>query len=152
VATQSTPMPDDVRLPIYAVFSEAKQAAAAGDHARAEQLCEDAWGRIPEPKFGWDVTYVCLGAFVKYMGASRSYDKPIEAVNAYLGSPYYAEYQDGPYFWLGSLYYEKGDLARAFEYFERANAMSKGRCFVEEDPRYKAFFRTCKTRPKQQPS
>jgi tetratricopeptide (TPR) repeat protein len=145
-------MSDTVRLPIDDLFQQAKQAIASGDHASAVQLCEEAWNRIPEPRFGWDTTYVRLGIFVKFMRASRSYDKPISIVNAYLGSEHYRDYQHGPYFWLGTLYFEKGDLETAFDYFQRANAMSRGRCFVEEDPRYKAFFRTHKGYQHSKPS
>ena len=137
-------MEDAVRVPIYELFAKAKRAILIGDTATADELCDAAWARMPEPKFGWDVTYVCLRGTVTYLRAAGRYDKALGLVNDYLASDYYLDYQDGPYFWLGTLHYEKGEMAKAYEHFDRANAMSRGRCFVEEDPRYVRFFKDFK--------
>lgn len=139
------PMKDAVRIPIYDLFARAKQASEVGNYAETERRCDEAWARIPEPRFGWDVTYMCLSGMVDFLRAAGRYDKVITLVEDYLSSEYCLDYEVGPYFWLGTLHYEKGDLGKAYSYLERANKMSRGRCFVEEDPKYKQFFKTYKT-------
>ena len=133
------------RLSIFGLLREAIEAAKAGDRARALELCEDAWNYTPEPRYGWDVTYACLDAAVKCLRITGHYDRAIQLVEGYLESGYFLEYQDGPDFWLGTLHFEKGSLDEAYRYLEAANRISRGRCFVEEDPRFKAFFKTFKS-------
>ena len=136
---------EEIRLEVYRLLGAAKKAGESGDIATSTQLANEAWSHIPEPKFGWDVTYVCIGAMVKLLRRCGQHDQAMAIVNGYLQSPYYLDYQDGPHFWLGTLQYEKGDLAAAYQHFERANRMSRGRCFVEEDSKYKGFFKMFKT-------
>lgn len=143
--SKSITMEDAIRVPIYELFGKAKEATSHGNHAKAESLCDEAWARIPEPKFGWDVSYMCVLGMVKFLRSAGKHDKAIDLVNAYLASEFYSDFEDGPYFWLGTLHYEKGDLLKAFEYFDRANKMSRGRCFVEEEAKYKQFFKAFKT-------
>jgi tetratricopeptide (TPR) repeat protein len=139
-------MPDSVRIPIYDVFSRAKCAVETGNYVESERLCDVAWELIPEPKLGWDVSYICLKGMVDFLRAGGSDEKAIKLVETYLASEHYDDFEHGPYFWLGTLYYEKGNLDKAYSYFERDNKMSKSRCFEEENSKYKTFFKTYKTK------
>jgi hypothetical protein len=47
----------------------------------------------------------------------------------------------GPDFLQGVAYCELGDLNRAYEHCQRSFRMSKGRCLVDEYPKYLAFYR-----------
>jgi hypothetical protein len=139
-------MDESIRLAAYDLFRQAKEFVQAQDFATAERCCIQAWGLIPEPKYGWDSSYMCLLYAVKFLRGAKCYDVPMKLVHEYLLSGYYRDHEDGPYFWLGTLHYEKGEMAEAFNQFDRANRMSRGRCFKEEDPRYKAFYKAFKTR------
>jgi TolA-binding protein len=130
--------------PVYASFKKAKDAAAVGDETSAERYCDEAWQQIPEPKYGWDSSYVCTLHMSTLLRGLRLYDKAIDVVNGYLQSGFHLEYQDGPYFWLGAIYFEKGELSEAYSYLSCADKMSRGRCFREEDPKYKSFLKTFK--------
>ncbi|ULQ46503.1 hypothetical protein JN531_015560 [Flagellatimonas centrodinii] len=127
--------------PIYALLRKAQEAIAIGDEDSAERFCDDAWNAIPEPKYGWDSSYICTSHEVALLRSLRRFDKAISLTQGYLDSGFHLEYEDGPFFWLGTLHFEKDDLDKAYEFFERANKMSRGHCFREEDPKYKLFFK-----------
>jgi tetratricopeptide (TPR) repeat protein len=134
-------MDESIRLAAYALYKRCDDAIKVNDFASAERLCEEAWQLIPEPKFCWDSSYMCLSHTVTLLRGARRYDRARLLVQEYLDSGFHLEYQDGPYFWLGTLYYEMGNLDEAFALFDRANRMSRGRCFKEEDPRYETFYK-----------
>ncbi len=131
--------------PIYAILKMAKVAAESGNNASAARFCDEAWQLIPEPQFGWDSSYICTCHTVTILRRTMHYDKAISLVQQYLGSGFYQDFEYGPHFWLGTLYFEKGELTSAYSHLERANKMSKGRCFKEEDQKYRDFFRAFKT-------
>lgn len=133
---------------LVGVFSKARVAAAQSEAALTESLCWEAWALVPEPKFGWDSSYVVLGRMVSFLRAAKVYEKAISLVHGYLESGHHLDYEDGPYFWLGTLHYEKGNLGDAYTYLDRANRMSGGRCFREEEPKYKAFLKAAKAKNK----
>jgi hypothetical protein len=134
-----------LRDAILALFAQARKALDSENRDEAVSFSTEAWARVPEPKFGWDVTYVFLSRMVRFFRNGAQIDEGIKLVNGYLGSGHHLEYEDGPYFWLGTLYFEKGDLQRAYDYFVRAEKMSGGRCFRDEESRYKQFFKTFKS-------
>jgi len=133
-----------LRDAILGLFALARKARDSENRVDAVRLSEEAWAQVPEPKFGWDVTYVFLSRMVRFFRDGGQIDEGIQLVNSYLGSGNHLDYEDGPYFWLGTLYFEKGELQKAYEHFVRAEKMSGGGCFREEDPRYKQFVKTFK--------
>ena len=46
-------------------------------------------------------------------------------------------YQDHPYFVLGTIYYEMGDMEQARYWLGEANRISKGRCFRDQPEKYR---------------
>ncbi|HKE83195.1 MAG TPA: hypothetical protein VKB50_05560 [Vicinamibacterales bacterium] len=139
-------MDESIRTAAYDLFRQAKESLQTQDFASAERCCMEGWGLIPEPKYGWDSSYMCLLYVVRFLRGARCYDLAMKLVHEYLLSGYHHDYVYGPYFWLGTLHFEKGEMAEAFGQFDRANKMSAGRCFKEEDPRYKSFYKAFKTR------
>jgi tetratricopeptide (TPR) repeat protein len=134
-----------VRLRVYSLFKEARAALLAADRDSCKHLCNEAWALIPDPKFGWDVSYMCVLAMAEFLRDAGALEQALDTVDAYLASPYYLEYQDGPHFWLGTIYFEQGRFAEAFLHMDKANGMSRGRCFAEQYQRYKAFFTSFRT-------
>jgi len=125
---------------IHAIQWRAKAALDRADHEQAAVLALQAWDAVPEPKFGWDRSYVFLFSLFRSTRLSRRRKEVIGIVNDYLRSDYYLAIEDGPHFWIGALSFEEGQLDTAFENLERAVQISRGRCFREEDPKYKKFF------------
>lgn len=133
---------DAVRNNLNEMIKSAFLDIKNGDLQSAISIGDNIFESIPEPKYGWDYSYILLECMVEILRSTGQYGKAFELVNKYISSPYYLDYEDGPYFWLGTLYFEKSEFSEAYENFQRANKISRGRCFVEEDPKYKAFYKT----------
>jgi hypothetical protein len=134
------PLSPELLASTDALLWSAKRALASEDRDGAARLAYEAWTLVPEPKYGCDRAYMFMFALMRFARPAGAYDDLIAIVDGYISSGFHSEHEDGPYFWLGTLYFEKGNLMRAFEYFDRAQKMSRGRCFVDEDPRYKRFY------------
>lgn len=131
---------ESLRIQIYGYLAEASKKIDANELPEAEKLCRLAWGLWPEPKGDLDVSEVLLRAIVNRLRAIGAHEAALAYIAEFLESvpPGYDYY--GPNFFIGTLQYEQGLLDSAREYFLKANAQSRGRCFVEEDPKYKKFF------------
>jgi tetratricopeptide (TPR) repeat protein len=141
---QATPLAESIFNRIDTVFGEAKAALASGDLVGASEASFRAWAAVPEPKYGWDFSYVLLNSLVTFARPTARRREVVPIVEGYLASEFYLDYQEGPWFWLGTIYFEEGDMLRAFENFERAVSISRGRCFREEDPKYRRFYEETK--------
>jgi hypothetical protein len=109
------------------------------------------WERLPEPKFQWDLTYMFLHGMVRYLRpAHRYYDELTTILKDYIASKYFLPDDYGPHFWLGTLAFESGDTSAAYEHFSKADKLTGGRCFSDEDPRYKKFYREMRAERKSQ--
>jgi hypothetical protein len=140
MTTAPETMDDSIRLLVYEKLGAAMKAASAGDLNTARALSTEAWQHIPEPKYGWDTSYMCLRGIVNVLRGIGDHDRAIGLVNDYLASQYYSDSEAAPFFWLGTLYFEKGDTEQAYAHMDRANQKSKGRVFVDEDKRYRDFY------------
>lgn len=125
---------------IHAIQWRAKAASDSGNPEEAARLALEAWANVPEPKFGWDRSYMFLFSLFRFGRLSTRRRDIIAIVSEYLHSEYYRPEEDGPHFWIGALLFEEGDLGAAFDSLQRAVQISRGRCFREEDPKYKKFF------------
>jgi tetratricopeptide (TPR) repeat protein len=136
----TTPLSPAVLEKTDAILWKARAAADAGNYEQAIELALDAWDAVPEPKYGSDRTYMFLFALFRFGRLSERRQELIEIINGYLNSGFYRATEDGPYFWLGALRFEEGQFDQAMVDLHRAVQMSRGRCFREEDPRYKQFY------------
>jgi tetratricopeptide (TPR) repeat protein len=127
---------------IDTLFASAKDALSKGENEQAARLADEAWSMLPEPKFGWDFSTVCLTWLAETKASARiGLEGLIELVEKFNASEYCAPHVFGTRFVLGTLYFERQQLDKAFELFEAANALSGGQCFSERDPRYRKFFK-----------
>lgn len=137
---KATPLDPKALEGIHAIQWRAKAASDAGNQEEAARLAFDAWAAVPDPKYGWDRSYMFLFSLFRFGRLSQRRREIISIVSDYLKSEYYLPDEDGPHFWLGALLFEEGDLEAAFGSIQRAVQISRGRCFREEDPKYKRFF------------
>jgi hypothetical protein len=140
VASEPTPLDPLTLAEIHAIQWRAKAAFDRADHEEAANLALQAWDAVPEPKYGWDHSYVFLASLFRRARLSARRSEIMRIVREYLDSDFYLAIEDGPHFWLGALLFEEGQFEAAFENLERAARISRGRCFREEDPKYKKFF------------
>lgn len=125
-------------------YASARKASEAGDHRAAFAWADQAWLRIPEPRWQCSVAYITTlrriavrykasdwlaGADVARAAAEDAWSKvqvPVFQVLAGIGL------------------YEAGDHAEAMAYFGAAYTASGDFGFKGEDPKYLAFYRAGK--------
>lgn len=136
----ATPLDAITVKEVHGIQWRAKAAFEKSDFEEAGRLALEAWEIVPEPKFGWDRSYMFLFSLFRSGRLSSHRKRIIDIVDDYLRSAWYLDGQDGPHFWRGALLFEEGQFDAAFEDLQRAAKMYRGRCFQEEDPRYKKFY------------
>lgn len=135
-----------VRREIDALLIESKGKLGSGDKFGALQDAAGAWAKLPEPKFGWDVSKSFAHALAKIYRDAGEFQSAIALMNQLFASQTVKPYQDGPRFVMATIYFEMGDNASAMKWFDEANQISKGRCFKDEDKKYQAFHKDMRQR------
>lgn len=131
-----------VRDGIDALFIQARGKFKAGDKFGAIQEAEAAWNRLPEPKFGWDVSKSFTHALAKLYRDTGNVQSAIALMDELFASGTVKPYQDGPRFVMATIYFEIGDHENAMKWFDEASQISKGRCFHGEEKKYQAFYKS----------
>ena len=126
-----------LRTEIDSAFRSAKQRLRDGDVAAAVKSGEEAWARLPEPRFGWDVSQSYVHALALMYRDARRFADGVALMNALFASGTVLDYEDRPRFVLGTIYYEMGDMENARRWLNEANKISKGRCFRDEPEKYR---------------
>ena len=109
------------------------------DADAAQSLLEDGWNLIPDPKECYDITERKIIASIRLMAHSNKPEYALRWINELNNFPP-SPIDDEPVFLIGVTHFQLRNLSKAFEYFEKAYVLSKGRCFREEDPKYLKFY------------
>lgn len=118
-------------------FQSARLRLEEGRSDAAIAAGKAAWARLPEPKFGWDVSKSYAHALALLYRDSNKFSEGIALMDALFASGTVLPHQDRPYFVLGTIYYEMGDMENAQRWLSEANRISKGRCFRDEPEKYR---------------
>jgi tetratricopeptide (TPR) repeat protein len=135
------PLDPAIEQKISARFKQALALLNSADKVKASQLALDAWNQMPEPRFGWDVSLSKTRVLVHILREAGQYEPAIDVLKQHLQSRFYQEYQYHPYFLLGTVYFAMGDMDSARENFRIADRISRGRCFVDENPAFKKLLK-----------
>ncbi|MBB1335986.1 hypothetical protein H5154_22400 [Pseudoalteromonas sp. SR44-5] len=136
-------LPIDLRDKIDALYISAYKALEVKNVDIAKKKADEAWGLLPEPKFDWDVTLSFVTAICEMYRELTLYNDALQIIEQLL------EYRDknkvggfhgGIIFLKATIYYEMEQLPISYQWFNKANDMSRGRCFVDEPKKYKTFF------------
>lgn len=130
----------EIRNEIDAILINARNNLELGEIELAVNMATTAWAKVPEPKFGWDVSKSFVSSVARIYRNSKKFDAALTLMNELFSSGTVKKHQDGPYFLLGTIYFEMGDKLESIEWLSQANEISKGRCFREQDPKYLKFF------------
>ena len=71
---------------------------------------------------------------------AQKYEQGLRLLQDLFSSGTVKSYQDRPYFIMGTIYYEMGDMINAKKWLGEADKISKGRCFREEPEKYRKFL------------
>lgn len=130
----------DLRSDIDQTFRSAKELLKNGHTSGALELGESAWAKLPEPKFGWDVSKSYAHALATLYRDAKKYTEAISLMSDLFKSGTVLDHQDRPRFIVGTIYFEAGQMTEAKKWLMEANTISKGRCFREEPSKYKAIL------------
>jgi hypothetical protein len=106
------------------------------------KFLEEAWEKLPEPKGAYDDSYyiaeeiIRVSLLVKDLKKAKKWSEIIFSCDLERIDSGERE------FFAGQVAYESGEMEIAKEYFIIANKKSRGRCFEDEDEKYRKFFRS----------
>jgi len=127
---------------IDTLHAEARAALGRNDPGAAARISDEAWAKVPEPKFCWDFSYVFVHRLVEFKRPTgQGLEEVTSIVQAYIASEYCKADNFGSHFLLGTLQFERGNLDEAFEAFKTANQLSGGYCFAGQDQKYRKFHK-----------
>jgi tetratricopeptide (TPR) repeat protein len=132
----------EVRDRIDELFIASYQALKNDDVELSLKLAEQAWFKLPQPKFEWDVSWSFTHALAETYRDAKLYDKALAIMQALFDSGTVFDYEDGPRFMLATIYYHQGNFVEAKKWFGIADKISKGRCFSEVPQEYFKFYKS----------
>jgi len=119
----------------------ARRCLEEGSGELAISTASAAWGRLPEPKFEWDMSQIYTHALAGLYRDAKRFREAVALMEALFASGTVLSYEDGPYFVLGTIYYEMGDMEQARHWLGEADRISKGRCFREQPEKYRRIIK-----------
>jgi tetratricopeptide (TPR) repeat protein len=128
-----------LRDKLDSLFREAITKTKTGENAEAIRLAELAWSQYPEPKLDWDVSWSYTRAMARVYRDTGNFQKALDVLYPLYNSNEMI-HKDGPAFYLGTVYFEMEDMVNAKKWLSEANTLSRGRCFRDEDKKYKAVI------------
>jgi len=133
-------LPSELHDEINELFIEAFKKLDENNLNEAQSIAEKAWHLLPVPKYDWDVTISLVSDICDFYKELGAYEKSHKIMDELLDSDHLDDYDDGPIFLKGTIYFEQGELEQAKLWFDKANTISKGRCFVSQPKKYKTFY------------
>lgn len=126
-----------LRDEIDSTFRRARKLLSDGQAEVALDLAQTAWGRLPDPKFDWDVSQSYVHALALIYRDTHRYSEGLALMKDLFTSGTVLEYEDRPRFVLGTIYFDMGDIEEARRWLIEANRISRGRCFRDEPEKYR---------------
>ena len=111
-----------------------------GEYRKSIQLLIDAWNELPGEKVQYDESFLIVWGILEICIQI----KEIEIMNQWVDKIFIADPERGDTgereMWAGRVAYESNDMDKAKKYFEIANKKSRGRCFGDNDVKYKKML------------
>ncbi len=122
------------------LFDDINSSYNLGDYNEVLSLLFDAWELLPEPKYKWDESYTIVGGV---LDAAIRLNDSITLMDwvdkIFLADPERIDSGERE-MWAGRVFYELGKQEEAYNYFEKADIKSRGRCFWPSDKVYKNYY------------
>lgn len=111
-----------------------------GDYIKSIDLLIEAWDKLPDDKVQYDESYLIIWGILDIAIKIGN----IDIMNQWVDKIFIADPGRGDTgereMWAGRVAYESNDMDKAKMYFEIANQKSKGRCFGDNDKKYKKLL------------
>jgi len=121
-------------------FSKAFELKDSDEIDASYSVMKEALSMIPSPICQWSESLIIILSACEHFIAINKLDDANILVDEYLNSDFCKAYEDSSRFVKGAILFEMGKLEQAKEWFNKANSISKGRCFVNQPKKYKTFF------------
>lgn len=138
--TRHPELPEHLRQSIDDLLRQAGEAERANEPERSEQMSLKAWGMLPEPKLGWNFySNIMPRDNLLFYRNTKQFDKAQHWL-AVTRESYGPGRDESVEFLAATLWYEMGDLDKAFEEFDRQYKSYKTRPFQGKDKKYLDFY------------
>ena len=111
-----------------------------GDYIKSIDLLIEAWDKLPDDKVQYDESYLIIWGILDIAIKIGN----IDIMNQWVDKIFIADPGRGDTgereMWAGRVAYESNDMDKAKMYFEITNQKSKGRCFGDNDKKYKKLL------------
>ena len=122
---------------MYALMQNGNELLKDGNTPQACKCYEEAWSHLPDPKLSWDSSQLMVSYFAEfYRDACMFKEAESYVEKVFECKP--AEGDGGPFYLLGTIYFESGHLVEAKRVFGRALELSGKRPFTG-NPKYLKF-------------
>ncbi|NKC21416.1 hypothetical protein [Pseudoalteromonas galatheae] len=101
---------------------------------------QEAVELMPSPKSQWSESLIIITSACEHFIAIDRLTEAEALIDEYLNSGFCISYDDSPSFVKGMILFEMRNFEQAYDWFAKANSISRGRCFVERPKKYKIFF------------
>ena len=126
---------------IQNLMDESNEQWDKGEYRKSIDLLIEAWNELPDDKVQYDESYLIVWGILDISILTND----IVTMNEWVDKVFVADPGRGDTgereMWAGRVAYESNEMNKAKEYFEIANKKSKGRCFGDNDEKYKSFYR-----------
>lgn len=139
--------PDQKKEKIEELINQAYDAYEPDSIEKSISLLNQAWEFLPEDKTAWNEGYKVVKNIIETYFYSRNLSQAEKWIDIFLEiDKKQRDYGEAP-FLSAKILFDLGDLSRAKELIQLANAKSGGRCFSDEDPKYKKLLNENEIRP-----
>ncbi|MBQ2983025.1 MAG: hypothetical protein IJD58_13065 [Lachnospiraceae bacterium] len=122
---------------IQELMDESNEQYDNGEYKKSIDLLIEAWNELPNDKVQYDESFLIIWGILDI----AIHINDIETMNQWVDKIFIADPGRGDTgereMWAGRVAYESNNIEKAKGYFEIANKKSRGRCFGEEDGKYK---------------
>lgn len=113
-----------------------------GDFYGGLSMLRDLWSQIPEPKTTTPNAYLVIEYGVGFALKLKDFSEAWTWANRAPDFKQKRQDRGEVEFLVGKVAFEDGKLDLALEQFREANRKSRGRIFLDQDPKYKALVKT----------
>lgn len=133
-------LPAALREQVDALLKQAGDARRAGDLVNSERFRNEAWALLPEPRIGWNFYgQVVPRNALLFFRDTKQFDKAQRWLEV-AREAYGPGRDDMIEFLAATLWFEMGDLDKAWAEFDRHHKAFKTRPFQGHDRKYLDFY------------
>lgn len=130
----------ELGIKIQELMDESNDMWDKGDYIKSIELLIEAWDKLPDDKIQYDESYLIVWGILE----TSIQINDIEMMNQWVDKIFITDPGRTDCgereMWAGRVAYESNEMEKAREFFIIANQKSGGRCFGDNDKKYKEIL------------